>query len=180
MDDNLTQWLNAAAGSSVLLDTPMIAITKFGLPLLVLAVAGQWWVQNDRLRIRFVALSAGLSFLLGLGINQIILLFVHRVRPYDAGITHLIIEKSADWSFPSDHATASLAIVTAFASQGLPWRTLGLSVLALLICLSRAYVGMHFVTDILAGAVTGMLGGVAVRCLYRDTSILNQLITRIL
>lgn len=39
MDDSLTQWLNAAAGSSVLLDTPMIVITKFGVTLMVLAVA---------------------------------------------------------------------------------------------------------------------------------------------
>ena len=60
----------------------------------------------------------------------------------------------------------SLAIVTAFAAQGLPWHMLGFSVLALPICLSLAYAGMHFVTDILAGAVTGILVGVAVRCLY--------------
>jgi undecaprenyl-diphosphatase len=158
----------------------MMVITKVGVPLMVLAVAVQWWVQNDRPRIRFIALSAGLSFLLGLGLNQIILLFVQRIRPYDAGVTHLIIEKSADWSFPSDHATASIAIVTAFAMQGLPRRALCLSLLAFVICWSRIYVGMHYVTDILGGAATGVLAGVAVRYLYRATSRLNQFATRIL
>ena len=180
MDKNLTHWINAAAGSSAWLDPLMIAITKFGVPLMVLAVAVQWWVQNDRPRIRFVALSAGLSFLLGLGLNQIILLFVQRIRPYDAGVTHLIIEKSADWSFPSDHATAAFAIVAAFVLQGLPLRTLVLLVLAFLICWSRVYVGMHYVTDILGGAATGVLAGVAVRYLYRSHSRLNQFATRIL
>jgi hypothetical protein len=38
-----------------------------------------------------VAIVAGLSFLLGLGLNQLILLFIHRLRPYDAGRTHLLI-----------------------------------------------------------------------------------------
>ncbi len=180
MDKGLTQWLNAAAGSSAWLDRVMIATTKFGVPLMVLGVAVQWWAQNDRPRIRFIALSAGLSFLLGLGLNHIILLFVQRIRPYDAGVTHLIIEKSADWSFPSDHATAALAIVTAFAMQGLPRRTICLSLLAFAICWSRVYVGMHYVTDILGGAATGVLAGVAVRYLYRDTSRLNQFATRIL
>ena len=180
MDKSLTHWLNAAAGSSAWLDLVMIAITKFGVPLMVLAVAVQWWVQNDRPRIRFVALSAGLSFLLGLGLNQIILLFVQRIRPYDAGVTHLIIEKSADWSFPSDHATAGVAIVTAFAMQGLPRRTLVLSVLTFMICWSRVYVGLHYVSDLFGGAITGVIGGIAVRYLYQPHSRLNQFATRVL
>lgn len=180
MDKLLTQWLNAAAGTSAWLDPMMIATTKFGVPLMVLAVAVQWWARTDRPRVRFIALSAGLSFLLALGLNQIILLSVHRIRPYDAGVTHRIVEKSADWSFPSDHATAAVAIVTAFAMQGLPRRTLMLSVLALAICWSRVYVGMHYVTDILGGAATGVLAGVVVRSLYRETSRINQFATRIL
>jgi undecaprenyl-diphosphatase len=54
----------------------------------------------------------GFSFLLGLAINQLILLFIHRVRPYDAGVTNLLIARSGDFSFPSDHATASFQSAT--------------------------------------------------------------------
>ncbi|WP_163540551.1 phosphatase PAP2 family protein, partial [Klebsiella pneumoniae] len=72
-------------------------------------------------------------------INQFILLFIHRVRPYEAGVTHLLIPPTVDWSFPSDHATASLAIVAAFAMQALPRRTLALLAVAALVCLSRIY-----------------------------------------
>ncbi|MDH8190437.1 undecaprenyl-diphosphate phosphatase, partial [Klebsiella pneumoniae] len=65
---------------------------------------------------------------LGLALNQLILLLVHRMRPYDGGVTHLLTAPSADPSFPSDHATASFAIAAAFLLHGM-WRA-GLGFLA--------------------------------------------------
>src|ERR1700682_4149993 len=124
MDQAITQWINSLAGSNALLDSGMIMATKVGVPLLGVLVVAQWWSRINRRHVRHTCIAAGLSFLIGLGFNQAILLFVHRVRPYDAGVTHLIISKSTDWSFPSDHATASIAIVTAFAVRGLPRRAL--------------------------------------------------------
>lgn len=118
MDRMITAAANAPAGAHPLFDSVMIALTQFGVPLVVVMAALQWRSRNDRLHVRHVALTAGLSFVLGLGINQMILLFVHRVRPYDAGVTHLIIPPSADPSFPSDHATAVAAVVAAFSLPG--------------------------------------------------------------
>src|SRR6266851_3272726 len=146
MDRAITQWINALAGSNALLDSVMIMATTVGVPLLVALVVAQWWSKIDRTHVRHTCIAAGLSFLIGLGLNQIILLFVHRVRPYDAGVSHLIVSKSPDWSFPSDHATASIAIVAAFALHGLPRRTLLFGLLALLICWSRLFVGTHYLT----------------------------------
>jgi membrane-associated phospholipid phosphatase len=180
MDAALTHWINTAAGASPLLDRAMITISQIGVPLMVLAVALQWWSRVDRYHVRHAALSAGLSFLLGLAINQVILLFIHRVRPYDAGVTHLLIAPSADWSFPSDHATASMAIVAAFAMQALPRRTLVLFVMAVLICWSRLHIGIHYVGDVAGGAVTGVAAALAVRLAYRENSRLDTLATRLL
>ena len=180
MDIVATQWINSAAGSHAALDLIMIAVTRIGVPVIVFAVAIQWWSRLDRRHVRHAAVSAGLSFLLGLAINQLILLGVHRVRPYDAGITHLLIAPSADWSFPSDHATASFAIVAAFAMQRLPRRTVGLLALALLICWSRIYLGTHYLTDVLGGAFTGVLAALLVRMTYRENSMLDRMATRIL
>lgn len=158
----------------------MIAVSQIGVPLMVLTVVLQWWSSVDRYHVRHAALSAGLSFLLGLAINQVILLFVHRVRPYDAGVTHLLIAPSADWSFPSDHATASMAIVAAFAMQALPRRTLALFVMAVLICWSPLHIGIHYVGDVAGGAVTGVAAALAVRLAYRENSRLDTLATRLL
>lgn len=180
MDATLTHWINGAAGLHPVLDRAMVGVSQIGVPLMVLAVALQWRMMVDRYHVRHAALSAGLAFLLGLAINQFILLFVHRIRPYDAGVTHLLIAPSADWSFPSDHATASVAIVAAFAMQALPRRTVALSFLAFLICWSRIYVGTHYVTDVIGGALIGVLGAVLVRLAYRENSRLDTLVTRIL
>ncbi|RWM15703.1 phosphatase PAP2 family protein [Mesorhizobium sp.] len=180
MDAALTHWINSAAGVSPLLDRIMIGVSQIGVPLMVLAVALQWWSRTDRPHVRHACLSAGLAFLLGLAINQVILLFVHRIRPYDAGVTHLLIAPSADWSFPSDHATASMAIVAAFVMQALPRRTLALFAAALLICWSRLHIGIHYAGDVVGGAATGASAALAVRLAYRENSRLDTLATKIL
>ena len=179
MDASLTHWINSAAGVSPLLDRTVIAISQIGVPLMVLAVVLQWWSKTDRYHVRHACLSAGLSFLLGLAINQFILLFIHRMRPYDAGLTHLMIAPTADWSFPSDHATASMSIVAAFAMQALPRRTLALLAVAVLVCWSRVYLGTHYVSDVIGGAVTAVVGAVAVRLAYRENSKLDAFATGI-
>ena len=180
MDQAITQWINSLAGSNVLSDSVMIMATNVGVPLLVALVVAQWWSGIDRMHVRHTCIAAGLSFLIGLGLNQIILLFVHRVRPYDAGVSHLIISKRPDWSFPSDHATASIAIVATFALHGLPHRTLLFGLLALLICWSRIFVGTHYLTDVLGGSLTGVIAAMLAWVFYREGSRLDRFATGIL
>lgn len=180
MDAAITHWINALAGKMPLLDALMVAITQFGVQAIVLLVVVQWWSRENRQHLRHAAICAGLAFLLGLALNQGILLFAHRLRPYDAGVTELLIAKSGDWSFPSDHATAAMAVAMAFALQRLPRRTLVFLGLALLVALSRVYVGTHYLGDVLGGAATGIVAAIVVRILYRENSRLDRFATRIL
>jgi len=180
MDETITRWINATAGSSSVLDAAAIAATKFGVPLLVLCVAIQWWRKVDRLHVRHTCAAAGISFLIGLGLNQLLLLFVHRVRPYDTGVSHLLIPASADWSFPSDHATAAFAIAAAFAFHCLRWHATVFGLAALIICWSRIFVGTHYLTDVLGGAATGIGAAILVRAAYREGTKLDRLVTAIL
>jgi undecaprenyl-diphosphatase len=180
MDEAVTHWLNMPAGQSPALDAVVIAITKFGVPLLIVCVAAQWWSKADRAHVRHATVAAGLSFLLGLALNQALLLFIHRVRPYDAGLSHLIIPRSADWSFPSDHATAAFAVATAFGLQRLPGRSALLFALALLIAWSRVFVGTHYIFDVIGGACTGIGAAVAVSLSYREGTSADRLVTGLL
>lgn len=180
MDIQITQIINSLAGTVPFLDSVMIAVTQFGVPLIIVIVAAQWWSTTERQHVRHVAVTAGLTFLLSLAINQIILLFIHRIRPYDAGISHVIIDKSADWSFPSDHATAAFAVVFAFMLQKLNGRFLILLALATLICVSRVYVGTHYVSDILGGIIVALFAVIVVRMIYPEGSKLDRIITGIL
>jgi len=180
MDQAVTQWINSLAGSNALLDSVMIVATTAGVPLVVALVVAQWWSKTERMHVRHTCIAAGLSFLIGLGLNQMVLLFVHRVRPYDAGVSRLIVSMSPDWSFPSDHATASIAIAAAFVLHRLPRRAIPFELLAPLICWSRVFVGTHYVTDVLGGGFTAVVGAVLVSAVYREGSRLDRFATRIL
>lgn len=180
LDDAVTRYINALAGKNSVLDFCLIHASAWAVPILVLAVAAQWWIGNDRSSNRHVLIAAGFSFGLALAINQVILLFVHRVRPYDMGITRLMIERSNDSSFPSDHATATIAIAAAFFLNHSPRRGVVFALLAVVICVSRVYIGTHYASDVLGGAITGVLGAYAVSILYRQNTRLDRILTRIL
>ncbi|MBS0563405.1 MAG: phosphatase PAP2 family protein [Proteobacteria bacterium] len=180
MDQAITQWINSFAGHTPWADALMLGATRAGVPVMVAYVVLQWWARAGRPRVRHACASAGLSFLLGEGLNQIVLLFVHRPRPYDAGVSHLIIAPSPDWSFPSDHATAALAILFAFLLARQGRRALVVGVLAFLVCLSRIYVGTHYVSDVLGGGLTGLAAAILVRWTYRAGSGPDRFVTGIL
>ena len=85
---------------------------------------------------------------------------VCRPRPFNV-IPELttLVSKPTSWSFPSGHACASFSaayVLTRLRGKKAAW----VYVVAAVIALSRPYVGVHYPTDILAGAITGTLGGV--------------------
>jgi membrane-associated phospholipid phosphatase len=89
--------------------------------------------------------------------NQLIKLCVRRRRPELRGLPALVHTHSR-LSYPSAHAA------TSFAAAGALSQALGpvpLHALAVLVALTRPYLGVHWPSDTLAGAV---LGG-AVACL---------------
>jgi undecaprenyl-diphosphatase len=180
LDVALTHGINAWAGQSPLVDHLMVWASAIGVPLLVAAVALQWWQGNNKPHTRHVLLATGFSFLFGLAINQVILLFVQRARPYDAGVTRLLIERSADFSFPSDHATATIAIAAAYLIHGMPGRGTLFLAAAVLMIVSRVYVGTHYASDVLGGALTGIIAARLVRPVYQQGTRIDRLMTNIL
>ncbi len=178
-DHQLTHWINSWAGLSPVLDVVFIWVSMIGVPVLVAAVAGQWWLRQDRPHTRHILLAAGFAFLLGLAVNQLILLLVQRVRPYDAGFTNLIIARSNDPSFPSDHATAAFAIAATFLIHGLRGRGLAFLAAATLVALSRIYIGTHYASDVVGGAVIGIFAALLICKLYAEGSRVDRLLTAI-
>ena len=69
----------------------------------------------------------------------------------------ILIDQPGEFSFPSGHTSSSFAF--AFAVYLLLPKKYGIPamVLALLIGLSRLYVGVHYPTDILGGILVGCL-----------------------
>jgi hypothetical protein len=91
---------------------------------------------------------------------KIITEFYDRARPFVAhpGEVHLFPGQAADASFPSDHATASMAIAVAFLLRGrFFWGVLTL-VFAAILDFGRVAAGLHYPIDVFAGAAVGALG----------------------
>ena len=84
-----------------------------------------------------------------------------RTRPY-TDIPELVnlIGPQSDYSFPSGHTAASFAFAVAFCMLAPKKYSIPVFVLATLISLSRLYVGVHYPTDVLGGAMIGAVCGV--------------------
>ena len=101
-----------------------------------------------------------LAMVLGLLCTNVVLKhLVGRTRPWIdvAGLIPLVNEPDPN-SFPSGHTSAAFAAGMIWA-RALPvrWMRAAAAVLALCMGLSRLYVGVHYLTDVLAGAVVGTL-----------------------
>ena len=111
---------------------------------------------------RRAGIAAGIALLLSLLVNNICLKpLIDRTRPYELmeGLA-ILVSPPGDASFPSGHSGASFAAATAmFPHLKKRWVAVCLIVLAALIALSRLYVGVHFPTDVAAGALIGVVLG---------------------
>lgn len=99
------------------------------------------------------ALSAGLALAVGKAISEL----VDRARPFvvDSGGVHLFSGHAADPGFPSDHATASFAIAMAIFLRHRRWGVVALLAAAVL-SVGRVAIGVHYPSDVLAGALLGI------------------------
>ena len=91
--------------------------------------------------------------------NLILKPLVGRLRPFLLNPdVALLITPPGDASFPSGHTAASFAAVFALKAAGSPlWKPA--LVLAVLIAFSRLYLYVHWPSDVLGGAVLGMVVG---------------------
>jgi undecaprenyl-diphosphatase len=89
-----------------------------------------------------------------------------RPRPYVQGLWSALGTPPHSGSMPSGHATTAAAAATAVAFL-YPELRLPAVVLAALICLSRVYLGVHFVSDVVVGALLGAAIGASVALLSR-------------
>lgn len=138
--------LRPAPGAYPTLDALMVLATTVGL---VLVVGGApYWLRRHQPALALTAVQA----LLLAGVASVVLqLLVQRPRPTFAEPLLLVPPLP---SFPSGHAALVAAAVVVVAAAK-PRHGLWLLPLALLVAVSRVYVGHHHLTDIAGGCALG-------------------------
>lgn len=108
--------------------------------------------------------------LVSLSVSHVFVHFVkkyyRRKRPYDKlASVHMHTGPLRDFSFPSGHTTAAFSIAVVFALHA--WLlAVPLLPLALLVGVSRMYLGLHFPSDCVAGALIGSVSSLLVVWLF--------------
>ncbi len=139
-----------------------------------------WWVIGIILLIPRKTRKLGILLIGGLAISSLInnvalKNVIQRPRPYnldpsvwkDAGYKYVwpdLIHKSSSWSFPSGHTSTSIGAAFAMflgCFKNKKYLAIGIPtlILSFLVGFSRIYVHVHYPTDVIAGAVVGLIGG---------------------
>lgn len=126
------------------------------------------------LRKRFVAVKLLSVFLLSGLAAQVLKKLFHAPRPKaffaEHFYTHFIegVTHSGFTSFPSGHTTTAFAIAAILSFNSDKRITCIVSFwLATLVAYSRVYLGQHFIEDVLAGIITGILSALLIEYLYK-------------
>ncbi len=149
--------VNHFARATPWLHSPARVYAEYGVAVFAgLLIVGWWLARRDGdLRRMSMALWAPFGALVALGVNQLLVAGVAEPRPYTV-MPHalVLVSPSADYSFPSDHAVMAGAVAAGILLAN---RKLGAvaAVLAVLMALSRVYVGAHFPLDVAVGLVVG-------------------------
>ena len=131
---------------------------SFGLVWLALAFA----LSGFTLRRPWLLARVAVTILAAEVSSGLLKLWIGRDRPPLANPEpEPLVTLPVTGSLPSGHATVAFACATALALP-VPRLAVPLYALAALIAFSRVYVGVHYPVDILAGAVLGLVVGVAV------------------
>lgn len=168
LDIRIYQFFNDFCGWSSKLDKLLLQGSALKSALLMCAFGFLWFRPDGDVSLRReLLITTILAVLISLILNRTLsTLLPFRDRPiYSIGGHAPSMEWRADlenWSsFPSDHATYLFAIAAGFWLISRPWGTV-FGMAAAAVSLTRIFVGVHFPSDILTGALIGIATSLAV------------------
>jgi undecaprenyl-diphosphatase len=124
------------------------------IPLIV------YWLICDKAKGRWLVLSLFIGILLSDQIaSHVIKYMMERIRPCNA-LTGVLTPDglSSSFSFPSSHASNMGSSMFLLSMAFKSWTPLFV-IIALLVGLSRVYLGLHYPSDVLSGYVLGLFIG---------------------
>lgn len=122
-----------------------------GLSLVALFAAPYW---QTRAVVMIVAIVVGAVLVLAIKFS------VRRQRP--VGEWGSVYRSTDPHSFPSGHATRAVMLASLAVGMGPVWLAVIMLIWAPLVSLARVAMGVHYLSDVLAGALLGVMLGLVV------------------
>jgi membrane-associated phospholipid phosphatase len=173
-DINLLKHININRNKNLdgtaMLFSESVAPISIGIPALMFLKGS---LQKDK-TLKRNALVTGSSFALAVGSGYVIKELVKRQRPY---LTYSEIElygpKESGFSFPSNHTSSSFSTATSLSILYPKWYVIVPAYTwAGSVAYSRMHIGVHYPSDVLAGAALG--AGSAWACYYLNKKLFKK------
>ncbi|MDY8110964.1 phosphatase PAP2 family protein [Fulvimarina sp. 2208YS6-2-32] len=113
------------------------------------------WLRDrngDRTDGATAAIAAGMA----LALSGLISFLVFEPRPFMIGLAGNVLDHAADSSFPSDHVAVMAAVTASLTFAGRSRIAAILATATVFVGWSRVALGVHFPTDVVAGASIGV------------------------
>lgn len=128
-------------------------VTVYALYILIAVTAVLLIMPGTRKTAVLVAIAFLITWISG---ELILKNIIGRVRPFMEYGLPVIIKRPLSYSFPSGHAAMSFAVAGVFLFTGHRYRKYFLA-FAVYVSISRVYLNVHYLTDILGGMMLGLL-----------------------
>lgn len=165
LDEQFVTWSRALWGHAPWLDAFAAVVAKWTpivmLLVITMAVAGVGLTPAEHRTAGAGGICSVVAAMLARVVNEPISRWVDRERPFERDVFPALVWHEPGKAFPSNHATGAFALAV---GMGLvPGYRDILYVLAILLCLSRIYGGLHYLTDIIGGVLHGTLVAMVIR-----------------
>ncbi len=157
LDQSGLRLINGLAGGNHVLDKAGVFLASYGAWMLAVVLVLIWFLDpGEEGNVRRVAVAAGVAIIVALVLNAVLAHLVpFQVRPFAAEpkLVHDLIHHPPDDAFPSDHTAVAFAAALTMTAGRRDYRALILW--AVLVGLSRIFVGAHWPSDVWVGALDG-------------------------